>query len=385
MRFEASLISPSKSPKSPRRCVSAFPRSVSELLSRCTEPDLTANARGKALEDLVAAIFETVTGVEVRARNAKSVFENEELDLLMTNRGGADGLPALGPFFSVECKNWSRPVGSTEVAWFATKLRRSNQSFGVLVAANGVTGRPTDMTAANFEAATALTEGQAVVVLTLREIGWIGSGEELADVLTEKYAHLVARRELYVAEVPPERTSLPRATKPPTTRSERDARLLAIAATVAADSASACSLEAAVDHYKAALATFLHNEQQGFEVGTRDESDLSDWIDDGLDAFENLEAALERLARAAVMTLRESSGPSTWSVDHLALGLDTRTPSNLEAPPDSPLAELLVSYWMEASASPLSYVREPAVLCLLGWALEWLIAIDHGGWPLSSI
>jgi hypothetical protein len=173
-----------------------FPPDIEYLRDRCTELGLTAVERGCALEDLIAVVFAAIPGVEVRARNAKSVFDNEELDLVMANRGASDGPPFPGSYFSVECKNWSRPVGSAEVSWFATKLRRSSQSFGVLVAANGVTGRPGDLTAAHFEAATALTEGQAVVVLTLRELRWLSSGEELADLLTEKHACLIARKEL---------------------------------------------------------------------------------------------------------------------------------------------------------------------------------------------
>jgi hypothetical protein len=363
--------------------VTKFPPRVRELLERCSEPDLTANERGKALEDLVADIFGAVPGIEVRARNAKSVFENEELDLVMTNRAPADGLPALGPYFSVECKNWSRPVGSAEVSWFATKLRRSSQSFGVLVAANGVTARAADMTAANFEAATALSEGQAVVVLTVREIGWLSSGAELANALSEKHARLVARRELYIADQPPGQTSFPPATKVLTTRAERDVRLQRVSEAVAQEPDLIRTLEVTVDLYWAALVVFEESENQEIEADDGG-SGFDRWSEANMIAFEGLEIALDRLARACVARLRQARG-ATWSTELLALGLDTRTPSNLEAPPGSELSQLLIDHWMGVSASPHTYVRDPAVLCLLGWAIEWLIAMDSGRWPPSPV
>ena len=49
----------------------------------------------------------------------------------------------------IECKNWSNPVGSMEVSWFITKIRDRGLDFGVLVAANGVTGDARDKTAAH--------------------------------------------------------------------------------------------------------------------------------------------------------------------------------------------------------------------------------------------
>lgn len=118
-----------------------FPAGHAALVEQCRGNALPVTQRGAALEELIAGAFAAIPGVRVQARNAKSIFENEELDLVMANQRKPDGLHAVGPHFSVECKNWSRPVGSIEIAWFATKLRRSGQGFGVLVAAHGVTGR----------------------------------------------------------------------------------------------------------------------------------------------------------------------------------------------------------------------------------------------------
>lgn len=164
---------------------------VEDLILRCRTQGLSAADRGRALEDLVAVTFSTIPGVDVGARNELSVFENEELDLGMTNLRERDGLPTVDTMFLVECKNWSKPVGSIEICWFATKLRRSGQTFGVLVSTEGITGDRARLTAARFEVATALSEGQQVVVLTLDELHWIRSGEQLARLLLDKQIQLI--------------------------------------------------------------------------------------------------------------------------------------------------------------------------------------------------
>jgi hypothetical protein len=357
-----------------------FPPEVEHLRERCIEPGLTATERGRALEDLIAGVFAAIPGVEVRARNAKSVFENEELDLVMANRGASDGLPFPGSYFSVECKNWSRPVGSTEVSWFATKLRRTSQSFGVLVAANGVTGRPADLTAAHFEAATALNEGQAVVVLTLKELRWLCSGEELANLLTEKHACLIARKELRVQEDGPGSSRLPRVPRPPLTRSERDEVLAALSVEVAESPDLIRSIDVTIAEYRRILEAFLETENREPEPRNDDPAYFDHWAEANGIAFENLGQALRRVGRACIATLRSRPG-MTWPVEHLALGLDTRAPNNLEAPPDSELATLLIDHWTGVLRAAPSYEHDAAILCLLGWAIEWLIAMETERWP----
>ena len=77
---------------------------IGELLISSSDATQPVHARGRLLEELVAEAFSTISGVDVRARNAKSVFENEELDLVMTNRALDDGLQTIGRFFSVSAR-----------------------------------------------------------------------------------------------------------------------------------------------------------------------------------------------------------------------------------------------------------------------------------------
>src|SRR5437660_967912 len=92
--------------------------------------------KGKALEDLICYLFEKVPGVSLTFRNVKNTFDSEEIDIAFFNEKHSAGLNFLSNFLLVECKNWSEPVGSKEVAWFIWKIESRSLDFGVLVAAN---------------------------------------------------------------------------------------------------------------------------------------------------------------------------------------------------------------------------------------------------------
>lgn len=359
--------------------MSAFPVELPALLARCRQADTSPQERGRALEDLIAAAFAAIPGVSVRARNATSVFENEELDLVMTNRGVETGLTVPGSYFSVECKNWARPVGAVEVSWFATKLRRSSQSFGVLVAANGVTGRGRTRTAAHFEAAAALGEGQAVVVLTLKELEWLGSGEQLADLLVEKHAHLVARRELYLREAP---TPADLAARAPahSERAKIQARLQLLAAEVDASADQVRSVATTLEHYRLALAEFLSSESDEPTLSGSDDAAFLRWTERNMIAFEQLEGAVERLSRACIARLRQQR-TREWPVELLAQGIGERVPRHLWEPPDSPLSASQLDHWAEQLESTATYQHSAPILSILGWAMHTLLAMETDGWP----
>ena len=357
----------------------SFGEDVGTLLKECNGPGLTASQRGRTLEDLISVVFSAVPGLEVRALNAKSVFENEELDLVVRNVESQDGLRGVGAFFSVECKNWSRPVGSAEVSWFATKLRRSGQTFGVLVAPAGITGSRSEMKAAHFEAAAALSEGQAIAVLTLQEVQWLSSGEDLADLLLEKHARLVARREVYVANDRPsalDRTAVLPARLRIEYRQHRIKTLSRIAAEVSGKGADGFSR--LVDAVESSVDAFLDSESAE-PTGAALES-FDAWSEVNLAALEAVVASLEKLARACVACLRHSRARE-WDLDALVLGLETRAPSNLEAPLDSKFARVITRFWAEEADTRDDYDSHVPPLCLLSWSLDSLVAIEAGAWP----
>jgi hypothetical protein len=363
--------------------MTTFSVEVGGLLNDCTQEGQSNADRGRALERLVAAVFSAVPGVEVRATNAKSVFENEELDLLMGNLAVADGLSTVGPYFSVECKNWSRPVGSTEVSWFATKLRRSGQAFGVLVAARGITGSSHAMTAAHFEAAAALGEGQQVVVLTLAELGWLTSGRDLAELLKDKQARLIARREIHVCEERRTPSSRPPLRWQAESRQERDEALKEILDAPSHPARDCGPFKPDLEALGNAIERLFKSEESepfGTHAVPLDGEDFNRWSDENEAAFDGVRDPLRRIAAHAVGDLQRRPG-EIWDQKRLSLALDVYTPTNLPAEPGSALAQLLLAHWARIVDDGPGYSELWALLCLLDWSLEWLVGMETGRWP----
>lgn len=147
---------------------------------------LSGRARGDALEDVIADAFDAIPGLELVSRATKNVSKSQEIDLAFRNRRHPAGLAFFGPEVLIECKNWSTPVGSPEIAWFATKLRRADVDTGIVVAALGVTGDPKVPTGAFAELSDARVERLTIVVLERDELESVASGEELAHILEDK-------------------------------------------------------------------------------------------------------------------------------------------------------------------------------------------------------
>lgn len=166
-------------------------RRLTAALAQADNSETTAD-RGRALEDFVCDLFAQVPGIEVVERNALNAFETEELDVALWNNGHNDGLRFLPNLLLIECKNWNAAVGSAEVSYFAARLRKRGCDYGILIAANGVTGHPPELTAAHFELATALTEGIRIVVLTRAELVALTNTSELCALIKRKLCQLVA-------------------------------------------------------------------------------------------------------------------------------------------------------------------------------------------------
>jgi hypothetical protein len=155
-------------------------------------------AKGKAFEELCCYLFSCVPGITITARNEMNTFATEEIDVACRNEQHPAGISLPSPFFLVECKGWNDPVNSEQVAWFLTKIEHRALDFGILLAANGITGVPEHLTAANFLVAVALaTRKIKMIIITRAEIEALRSGEELARMILEKVAHLHATGRCY--------------------------------------------------------------------------------------------------------------------------------------------------------------------------------------------
>jgi len=150
----------------------------------------TTTACGRALENLIAYLFELIPGISVTARNELNAFSAEEIDVAFWNDGDHAGLRMFDHLILVECKNWSEPAGYQELAVFHDKLQSRGRPLGILVAAAGITGDAAGLTAAHSVLARALAQGREILVITRREIEQLTDTDELVRLLKRKRAQL---------------------------------------------------------------------------------------------------------------------------------------------------------------------------------------------------
>ncbi len=153
---------------------------------------------GKLFEDLIQYLFEKIPGITISKRNTLNTFQSEEIDIAFWNVKKENGLYFLSNILLVECKNWSSPVGSSEVNWFDAKLKRRGRDFGILVAANGITGDSTDISAAHEIIRTSLSEGRQIVVITRTEIESLNTTDQLVNLIQEKLCELAVSGTLFI-------------------------------------------------------------------------------------------------------------------------------------------------------------------------------------------
>ena len=170
---------------------------ISEYLSDGDNATTTFE-KGKALENLICYLFKKVPGITITKRNTLNEFQSEEIDVALWNRRHPNGFYFLQDIILVECKNWSTPLGSIEVSWFDSKLKRRAQSFGILIAANGITGNPSDKTAAHDVISASLSEGRRLVVLTRQEIESLTFTYQLVDMTKNKLCELAVAGTLFI-------------------------------------------------------------------------------------------------------------------------------------------------------------------------------------------
>lgn len=168
------------------------PSVIKEYLAVVDNPP-TAAAKGKAFEDLACYLFNGIPGITITAHNLMNTFATEEIDVACKNDNDPAGLGGLVDFFLVECKGWKDAVNSEQVSWFLTKIRHRGVRFGILIAANGITGEPEHLTRANFLVSVEMaTFGIKMVVITREEIEKLTSGEDLARLIIQKVCTLHA-------------------------------------------------------------------------------------------------------------------------------------------------------------------------------------------------
>lgn len=162
----------------------------SYIVKRLAEGDKATvrTEKGAALEDAIVRAFCSLPGLKSQRRNRINSAGSCEIDILLyNNRKETGGLPFLPHFLLIECKNWSEPVGSSAVSAFAEKVRRRHLPFGILVAANGVTGTLDERRAAKDVIRQAfLCDERMLVVLTRAELESLHTPEDIEQLMLDK-------------------------------------------------------------------------------------------------------------------------------------------------------------------------------------------------------
>jgi len=90
------------------------------------------------LEEAITRLFASEDCFKIASTRLNN--EDEELDITIQNNSHAPFLMSLGsPVILLECKNWSKPVGSSEIRDFESKLRNHSNlcRLGLFIALNG--------------------------------------------------------------------------------------------------------------------------------------------------------------------------------------------------------------------------------------------------------
>lgn len=165
---------------------------VQSYLAIVDNPSTSAE-KGKAFEDLACYLLDGIPGIKITARNQMNTFATEEIDVACKSENDPTGLGGLADFFLVECKGWRDAVNSEQVSWFLTKIRHRGVRFGILIAANGITGEPEHLSRANFLVGVEMaTFNIKMVIVTRDEIEKLASGEDFAKLIIQKVCTLHA-------------------------------------------------------------------------------------------------------------------------------------------------------------------------------------------------
>lgn len=151
-----------------------------------------AAEKGAVLETIVAETFCQLQGVGLIKKNIVDNASSLEIDILLYNHRLQDGLPFLPNHLIIECKNWHAPVNSATLTVFTGKLHKFRVDFGILVAANGITGNVVDRRAAQAHLRSVYDrDGLAVIVITRAEIEALRNTDDLGLLMREKYGDCI--------------------------------------------------------------------------------------------------------------------------------------------------------------------------------------------------
>ena len=143
--------------------------------------------KGAALENVVGQTLGLFSGITLIHQNAVDVAGSCEIDLVLSNNQHPNGLPFLPFYLVIECKNWQAPVDTATVRAFTSKLRLMRMKFGLLVAANGITGDAAERTNAYAHIRDEFNRDELILlVVTRAELEALSDTDQLGALLKLK-------------------------------------------------------------------------------------------------------------------------------------------------------------------------------------------------------
>lgn len=111
------------------------------LLERVTDESADTYSKGEIFEELASYLLLLIPGLvpQRKVMPEDKVFEN---DIVVANISRSSNLASelLGRHFLVECKNWNKSVGTSEVGYFLHRMRLTHAKFGIMFAREGISG-----------------------------------------------------------------------------------------------------------------------------------------------------------------------------------------------------------------------------------------------------
>lgn len=149
--------------------------------------------KGAALEHCIRCLFQAVPGIGNIHQDAIDYAQSQQLDLVVWNNRDPAGLYFLPNIIFVECKNWETSVGAQDVDWFRSKIRSRKETYGIFVAAHGISGERGQVRRANEIIREALsTEGIHILVVRLADLRTLTSTEEFVALIQNRLMDLKA-------------------------------------------------------------------------------------------------------------------------------------------------------------------------------------------------
>ena len=142
---------------------------------------------GKSLEYIASYLLSCMPGCKTNTRlNQKG--NTTDYDVVCSIDGLVlDFRSELGRYFVCECKDWNKPANFTTMAKFCRILTSVKSNFGIIFSKNGITGEGEELYAEREQLKVFQDSGIVIVVVDLKDIENIKSGQNLINLLRTKY------------------------------------------------------------------------------------------------------------------------------------------------------------------------------------------------------